>query len=147
MFSKKATKIEEMFTVDLTLTSKIDGEDLLNFCDRFRKHELYLIKIDYTSHNYTQYMDVPHIYDPYHNLAFQQKSYNNYYFLYDKHLNFCSRFILVVATDIIPWYSYWPKNMGLKTFERFIGNFVSYRLFDFTKYLVTRGAPSTRGAQ
>ena len=37
---------------------------------------------------------------------------------------FSYRFILAVATDIIPWYSYWPKNMGLKTFERFIGKIV-----------------------
>ena len=34
MFSKKATKINEIFTVDLTLCSKcqIYGEDLVNFC-------------------------------------------------------------------------------------------------------------------
>ena len=33
MFSKKATKIEEIFTVYLTLCSKcqIDGEDFVNF--------------------------------------------------------------------------------------------------------------------
>ena len=33
MFSKKATKIDEIFTVDLTLCSKcqIDGEDFVNF--------------------------------------------------------------------------------------------------------------------
>ena len=44
MFSKKATKIDEMFTVDLTLCSKcqIDGEDFVNFCGLLRKHELYL---------------------------------------------------------------------------------------------------------
>ena len=43
MFSKKATKIEEIFTVDLTLCSKcqIDGEDFVNFCGLLRKHELY----------------------------------------------------------------------------------------------------------
>ena len=40
MFSKKATKIDEIFTVDLTLCSKcqIDGED---FCGLLRKQELY----------------------------------------------------------------------------------------------------------
>ena len=34
MFSKKATKINEIFTVDLTLCSKcqIYGEDFVNFC-------------------------------------------------------------------------------------------------------------------
>ena len=34
MFSKKATKINEIFTVDLTLCSKcqIDSEDFINFC-------------------------------------------------------------------------------------------------------------------
>ena len=33
MFSKKATKIDEIFTVDLTLTTycQIDGEDFVNF--------------------------------------------------------------------------------------------------------------------
>ena len=42
MFSKKATKIDEIFTVDLTLRSKgrIDGEDFFNFCGLLRKHEL-----------------------------------------------------------------------------------------------------------
>ena len=41
MFSKKATKIDEIFTVDLTLTtSQIDGEDFVNFCGLLRKHEL-----------------------------------------------------------------------------------------------------------
>ena len=43
MFSEKATKIEEIFTVDLTLCSKcqIDGEDFVYFCGLLRKHELY----------------------------------------------------------------------------------------------------------
>ena len=43
MFSKKATKIDEIFTVDLTLCSKcqIDCEDFVNFCGLLRKHELY----------------------------------------------------------------------------------------------------------
>ena len=43
MFSKKATKIDEIFTVDLTLWSKCQfrGEDFVNFCDLLRKHELY----------------------------------------------------------------------------------------------------------
>ena len=42
MFSKKATKIDKIFTVDLTLTTKsqIDGEDFVNFCGLLRKHEL-----------------------------------------------------------------------------------------------------------
>ena len=44
IFSKKATKIDEIFTIDLTLSSKcqIDGEDFFNFCGLLRKHELYL---------------------------------------------------------------------------------------------------------
>ena len=44
MFSKKATKINEIFTVDLTITTycQIDGEDFVNFCGLFRKRELYL---------------------------------------------------------------------------------------------------------
>ena len=43
MLSKKATKIDEIFTVDLTLCSKcqIDGEAFVNFCGLLRKHELY----------------------------------------------------------------------------------------------------------
>ena len=42
MFSKKATKNDEIFTVDLTLCSKcqIDVEDFVNFCGLLRKHEL-----------------------------------------------------------------------------------------------------------
>ena len=43
MFSKKATKIDEIFTVNLTLCSKcqIDGEDFVIFCGLLTKHELY----------------------------------------------------------------------------------------------------------
>ena len=42
MFSKKATKIEEILTVYLTLNSKcqIKGEDFVNFCGYLRKHHL-----------------------------------------------------------------------------------------------------------
>ena len=42
MFSKKATKIDEIFNADLTLRSKcqIDSEDFVNFCGLLRKHEL-----------------------------------------------------------------------------------------------------------
>ena len=42
VFSKKTTKIDEIFTTDLTLRSKgqIDGEDFMNFCGLLRKHEL-----------------------------------------------------------------------------------------------------------
>ena len=45
MFSKKATKFEEIFGVNLTLSSKcqIDGEDFFNFCGLLRKHELYIL--------------------------------------------------------------------------------------------------------
>ena len=51
MFSKKATKIDEIFTVDLTLCSKcqIDGEDFVNFCGLLRKHELYENMVDLRS--------------------------------------------------------------------------------------------------
>ena len=44
MFSKKARKIDKIFTVDLTLCiskCQIDGEDFVNFCGLLRKHELY----------------------------------------------------------------------------------------------------------
>jgi hypothetical protein len=42
MFSKKVTKIDEIFTVDLTLFSEcqIDGEDFVNFYGRFKNREL-----------------------------------------------------------------------------------------------------------
>ena len=45
MFSKKATKIEEIFTVDLTVTSycHIGGEGFVNFCGLLKKRELYYI--------------------------------------------------------------------------------------------------------
>ena len=44
MFSKKATKSDEIFTVDLTVTTycQIDGEDFFNFCGLLRKRELYM---------------------------------------------------------------------------------------------------------
>ena len=47
MFYKKARKIEEIFTVDLTVYNEcqIDGEDFFKFCGLLRKHELYL-KVD-----------------------------------------------------------------------------------------------------
>ena len=42
MFSKKVTKIDEIFTVDLTVTTycQIEGEDFVNFCGLVRKLEL-----------------------------------------------------------------------------------------------------------
>ena len=42
MFSKKAKKIDEIFTVDLTLCSKcqIGVEDFVKFCGLLRKQEL-----------------------------------------------------------------------------------------------------------
>ena len=41
-FIKKATKINKIFTVHLTLCSKcqMDGEDFINFLGLLRKHEL-----------------------------------------------------------------------------------------------------------
>ena len=42
VFSEKATKIDKIFTVDLTVCSKckIDGEDFVKFCGLLGKHEL-----------------------------------------------------------------------------------------------------------
>ena len=42
IFSKKATKIDEIYTVDLTLCSKcqIDGEDFVSFRGLLGKYEL-----------------------------------------------------------------------------------------------------------
>ena len=43
MFSKKATKIDEIFTVDLTLHNvELTVKFLSIFCVLLRKHELYL---------------------------------------------------------------------------------------------------------
>ena len=44
MFSKKATKIHNVFTDNLTVTKyyQIDGEDFVTFCGLLRKRELYL---------------------------------------------------------------------------------------------------------
>ena len=41
-FSEKATKIDEIFPVELTVITycQIDGEDCINFCGLLRKHEL-----------------------------------------------------------------------------------------------------------
>ena len=41
MFSKKATQFEEILTIDLTLSSKCQGEDFVSFGGLPRKHELY----------------------------------------------------------------------------------------------------------
>ena len=43
MFSKKAKKIDKIFTVELASCSKfqIGGEDFVKFCGLLRKHELY----------------------------------------------------------------------------------------------------------
>ena len=56
MFSKKATKIDEIFTVDLTLCSKcqIDGGEFVNFCGLLRKHELYYLVVVYSRQNTKQ---------------------------------------------------------------------------------------------
>ena len=50
MLSKKATKIDEIFTVDLTLCSKcqIDGIDLVHLCGLLRKHKLYHDRTDWS---------------------------------------------------------------------------------------------------
>ena len=44
MFSKKATKIDEIFTVNLTVTTycQIDGEDFIDFRALLKNYELYL---------------------------------------------------------------------------------------------------------
>ena len=53
MFYKKATKIDEIFTVDLTLCSKcqIDGEDFVDFCGLLRKHELHSVASIYPKYD------------------------------------------------------------------------------------------------
>ena len=42
IFSKKAMKVDKIFTINLLLTTwcQIDGEDFTNFCVLLRKHEL-----------------------------------------------------------------------------------------------------------
>ena len=53
MFSKKAKKIDKIFTGDLTVTTycQIDGEDFVNFCGPISelKRELYLIPLPFFS--------------------------------------------------------------------------------------------------
>ena len=48
VFSRKATKIDKIFTVDLKLCNKcqIDSEDLVKFCGLLRKRELYWKSLD-----------------------------------------------------------------------------------------------------
>ena len=43
MFSKKATKIDEIFAANMKLCSncQIDGDNFIHFCGLLRKHELY----------------------------------------------------------------------------------------------------------
>ena len=52
MFSKKATKIDEIFTINLTVCSKcqIEGEDFVKYCGLLGKHELYLVYLIATYH-------------------------------------------------------------------------------------------------
>ena len=52
MFSQKATKIDQIFTVDLTFNTKcqIDSEGFIDFCGLLRKHELYRL---YSLNSYT----------------------------------------------------------------------------------------------
>ena len=47
VFCKKATKIDEIFTVDLTVWSKcqIDGEDFVKFSGLLGKHGLYILTV------------------------------------------------------------------------------------------------------
>ena len=40
MFSKKATKVDEIY-LTVTTYCQIDGEDFVNFCGLLRKRELY----------------------------------------------------------------------------------------------------------
>ena len=56
MFSKKATNIDEIFTVNLTVCSnrQINGEDFINFCGLLRKHELYIRCLKTISVYFTQ---------------------------------------------------------------------------------------------
>ena len=44
MFSKKATKIDKILTINLTVAiyCQIDGEYFVNLCGLLRKRELYL---------------------------------------------------------------------------------------------------------
>ena len=46
MFSKKATKIDEIFTTDLTISGicQVDDKDFFNFCGLLRKHKLYKLE-------------------------------------------------------------------------------------------------------
>ena len=60
MFSKKATKIDEIFTVDLTVTTycQIEGEDFEKFCGLLRKRELY--SVIHISKNFAAFSEYMH---------------------------------------------------------------------------------------
>ena len=45
MFSKKATKIDEIVDLMVTAYCQIDGEDFVNFCGLLRKCELYYVAL------------------------------------------------------------------------------------------------------
>ena len=88
MFSKKAAKIEEIFTVDLTVCSKcqIDSEDFIKFCGLLRKHELYyitsihfsllILKIGFSNQHTESKKFQPHGYSGPH--AYLKSATNNY---------------------------------------------------------------------
>ena len=86
VFSKKATKIDEIFTDNLTLTTwcQIGGEDFVNFCGLLRKHKQYLSswqqkKFEYKTKTYARFS---------HDIIELPSKY--FYLLYGLHYKTCT---------------------------------------------------------
>ena len=96
---KKATKINEIFIVDLTLTTwcQIDGEDFFNFCGLLRKHELYtkkkpfgnLAKLLFGSKNIRRLVKISWCFDVTNKLFFLFQNHNYTKIFYTKVFYIC----------------------------------------------------------
>ena len=95
IFSKKATKNDEIFTVDLTLCSKcqIVGEDFISLCGLFRKHELYSQKPIHRSDQQKRYIKPNQFNFPRKHEGFENLSIPNNYF--KRH---CSNILVSLTT-------------------------------------------------
>ena len=83
-FSNKATKIDKIFTVFLTLCSKcqIDGEDFVNLWGLLKKHELYFhqnnhLDCNLSKHRKTQFKTSLRIYWTAYYLFLRKKQIKN----------------------------------------------------------------------
>ena len=133
MFSKKATKIDEIFTVDLTLCSKcqIDGEDFFNFCGLLRKHELYLcIDHDRNEGVATNLKKKIH-----HSVTFKLKSLPWQYLGSNNALRF-SKNDCIFTLHNSRWSS---SNQMCLVYSGYLNNFVDPAIFSFGLYAKING--------